>query len=271
MDQHITPNTNTPHTSLHHLQSKYKFKQTPQTHKNLYPAKPTKQHTSHYTKTQHTTLLTQTTTTPPQRPPPNTTKQITPLTYTDLTNTHRTTPTHHTKSSHLTIRTSLTPILSSYTTPSAHTTLQTQKIPTRKRKATKSPELEHSQTTPTCPQPREFTIHFPPHSWKPPKQPWNVKQNNSQTCTQIYNLTHTYRDLQHLSPNPTQKTNHWIDTNKMDFGLTLFHKKSPFVTQRTQHTPSETKIAGTTPTLTTDKCTNMHKTTRKCANTLHNR
>jgi len=141
-------------------------------------------------------------------------------------------------------------------------------MPNRKWKTTSSPELQHSQTTPTYPQPREFNIYFPPHSWTPQKQPWNVKQNNSQTCTQIDNLTLTYKDLQHLAPNPTHKTNQWIDANTMEGGLTIFHKKSPFVTQCTHHTPNETKIIGTTPTPTTDKHTKMHKTNcRRCKHT----
>jgi len=137
-------------------------------------------------------------------------------------------------------------------------------MPTRKRKANTSPEPHNSQTTPTGPQPREFNIHFPPTSWTPQKQPWNIKQNHSQTCTRIDNLTLTYKDLQHLAPNSTQTTNHWIDANTMECGITIFHNKSPFVTQRIFHTPNETKIFGTTPTKN-DKHTKVHRTNyRRC-------
>ena len=141
-------------------------------------------------------------------------------------------------------------------------------MPNKKRKATASPELQHSQTTSTHPQPRNFNLHFPPHSWTPQKQPWNVTQNTSLNCTQIDKITLTYKDIQHLAPNPSHKTNHWIDANTLEGGITIFHKKSPFVTQRTYHTPNETKNFETTSTPKNNKHTKIHKTNcRRCKHT----
>ena len=56
----------------------------------------------------------------------------------------------------------------------------------------------------------------------------------------------------------------------MEGGITIFHKKSPFVTQCIHHPPTETKIIGTTPTPTNDKHTKLHKTNcRRCKHTTH--
>jgi len=141
-------------------------------------------------------------------------------------------------------------------------------MPNKKRKSTASPELQHSQTTPTHPQPWKFNLYFPPHSWTPQKQPWHVTQNRSLTCTQIDKITLTYKDIQHLAPNPSQRTNHWIDANTMEGGITIFHKKSPFVTQHIHHTPTETKTFETTSTPKNNKHTKMHKTNcRRCKHT----
>jgi len=133
-------------------------------------------------------------------------------------------------------------------------------MPTRKRKATTVTELQPSQTTTVYPQPREFKIHCPPQSWTPQKQPWNTTQNRSQTCTQIDKITLTYKDIQHLAPQQTQRINHWIDANTMEGGLTIFHKKSPFVNQRIHHTLNENNSFDTTFTLRNNNHTKIHKT-----------
>ena len=74
------------------------------------------------------------------------------------------------------------------------------------------------------------------------------------------------------SPTPCPKSN--TENKSLDrhkHNGSWYHtlpQKSLFVTQCTYHTPSETKIIGTTPTLTTDKHTKMHKTNcRMCKHT----